>query len=49
MTGNLWFDSRDETTDFDNGMVLWTIMLLSLSCIKLNYWETLKLVEQIEF
>ena len=21
MTGNLWFDSRDETTDFHNGVV----------------------------
>ena len=45
-TGSLWFYSKDKQIILM--LILWTIMLLNLSSIRLNYCERLKLMEQME-
>ena len=44
-TGSLWFYSKDEATNFNADIII----ILNLLNIMLNYLETLKLMEIIEF
>ena len=47
ITGSLWFYCKDEATDFNDNIANSDVLILS--CIKLYYWESLKLMEQKEF
>ena len=46
-TGSLWFYSKDEKLILM--LILQKIMILKISSMRLNYYETLKLMEQMEF
>ena len=45
-TGSLWFYSKDKANNFNNDIE--NTNNLSLSIIKLNQWETMKLMDQIK-
>ena len=45
-TGSLWFYSTDKANNFNNDIE--NTNNLSLSIIKLNHWETMKLMDQIK-
>ena len=45
-TGSLWFYSKDKANNFNNDFE--NTNNLSLSIIKLNQWETMKLMDQIK-
>ena len=45
-TGSLWFYSKDKANNFNNDIE--NTNNLSLSIIKLNHWETMKLMDQIK-
>ena len=47
MSGNLWFSSKDKTTNFNND-VSNVNSFKSILSVKLNYWETLKPMEQMK-
>ena len=47
MTSSLWFCSKEEPTNFNVDFVNNNNFILS--SIGLNYWETLKLMEQMEW
>ena len=45
-TGSLWFYSKDKANNFNNDIE--NTNNLSLSIIKLNQWDTMKLMDQIK-
>ena len=48
ITVSLWFYSKDETSNFNAGIAI-VIIILNLLNKRLNYQETLKLMEIMEF